>query len=161
MLLTEVESHGDKYDEAEPDVEGGGEVDDGNDNVDDGGEDVEDEVGEQAIDGGRSAIHDAQNLPSFPAQVPSQTQGVKVAEQTNLKEMILTTVFTLSQLFSYLDFSGGVLLDSDPQESPDDVEQTVARGSTALQELQRDKDDDEVPAKADLALESHRGQCIN
>lgn len=43
-LLTEVQAHADKNYEAEPGVEIGDEVDDGNDNVGHGGDDAEHDV---------------------------------------------------------------------------------------------------------------------
>lgn len=51
--LTEVQGHADKNNQAEPGVEVGDEVNDGNDNVSDGGEDAEHNVTVRQREGNR------------------------------------------------------------------------------------------------------------
>lgn len=60
--LTEVQRHADKNDQAEPGVEVGDEVDDGNDDVGDGREDAEHDV---AVGGGRKKKKKGDSLVKF------------------------------------------------------------------------------------------------
>ena len=51
---------------------------------------------------------------------------------------------------AYLYFPRGVLLHPDPEERPEVVEQSLAAGSAALQQLDAHEHRDELPRKARL-----------
>ena len=79
----EIQAHGDEADESEPEIEGGGKKNDGDDDVHDGGDDVEEDVVEQRVHGIRASIHDAQDFARFARQMPAQRERMQMAEKVD------------------------------------------------------------------------------
>lgn len=79
-VLTNINSHGRKHDQAEPDIEVRAEEYDGHDNIGDSGKDVEKYVGQETVDRISATVHDTKYFACLSWQVPSQTQFVQMAE---------------------------------------------------------------------------------
>jgi len=80
VRLTQIHRQTHEHDHAEPDVERGYEIHNGDYDVTDGGQDLKDDVGQQVVDAGRAAVDRTQDFPCFATQVPAQRQAVQVGE---------------------------------------------------------------------------------
>jgi hypothetical protein len=82
-------------------------------------------------------VHDAEDFASFAAEVPAEAEVVQVFEELDL------------------DFAGSVLLDGDPEEAAE-VREEANAADTALEELEADVGDDQVPSEGEFGVAGRR-----